>query len=326
MIALAKLCIESIQAQLGSFQFSTLYIDDCSGYTPTETKLLEKWLSLANGRGSCKTTVPQKIDDFDANSQGQQTGSEGARGRADETMPEWAGEEARRELALKGRFSGAHEFCNCLGKLVCLTERHYQIGALSKAIPLIACPDDIVCLVDGDDYLLPHALQTVDQAYQDPNVATTYGNVLIDFRPYQDTQENYFYDKKTVNTTYHPDVWKNRSFREDGFRCFHLRTFRRWLWDYIDPKGFRRPNGDFIRASGDSAYMFPILELLADPKHVAFIDTPLYVYRLHEGNVHNHDKKSQSDDLDLLRFKMGKYSPLDRDILRQHLARSQCVE
>jgi glycosyltransferase involved in cell wall biosynthesis len=263
MLGLAKQCIESLQAQLGSFRFSTLYIDDCSGYTPTEIKLLENWLSLSNG------------------------------------------------------------------KLVSLTERHFQIGSLSKAIPLIACPDDIVCLVDSDDYLLPHALQTVDQAYQDPNVAMTYGNVLIDFRPYQDIQEKYFYDKKTVNTQYHPEVWKNQSFREDGFRCFHLRTFRRWLWDYIDPKGFRRPNGEFIRASGDSAYMFPILELLANPKHVAFIDTPLYVYRLHEGNVHNHDKKSQSDDLDLLRFKMKKYPPLDRDILRQHLERSkrsQCAE
>ena len=61
-------------------------------------------------RGSCKTTVPQKIDDFDANFQGQQTGP----CRADETMPEWAGETARREMASKGRFYGAHEFCNCL--------------------------------------------------------------------------------------------------------------------------------------------------------------------------------------------------------------------
>jgi glycosyltransferase involved in cell wall biosynthesis len=258
-VSLARECINSIRAQLGSFYFSSLYIDDCSNYSLAEIELLEKWLSQANG------------------------------------------------------------------KLILLKERHFQIGALSRGIPLIESDNDIVCLVDSDDYLLPHALQTVNEAYQDPNIAMTYGNVLIDFRPYQDTQEKYFYDKKTVNTEYSLEVWKKQSFREDGFRCFHLRTFRRWLWDYIDPKGFRRPNGDFIRASGDSAYMFPILELLADPKHVAFIDTPLYVYRLHEGNVHNHDKKSQSDDLDLLRFKMKKYSPLDRSILRQHLERSACA-
>jgi hypothetical protein len=61
-------------------------------------------------RGNCKTTVPQKIDDFGANSQGQLE----ALRRADEALPRRASEEARRELASKGRFYEAHEFCNCL--------------------------------------------------------------------------------------------------------------------------------------------------------------------------------------------------------------------
>src|SRR5271156_5322663 len=74
-------------------------------------------------RGSCKTTVPQKIDDFDASFQGQQAGPS----RADETMPEWAGEEARRKLAPKGRFYGAHEFCKCLLSFVLL-----QISLLAQ--------------------------------------------------------------------------------------------------------------------------------------------------------------------------------------------------
>ena len=68
-----------------------------------------------------------------------------------------------------------------------------------------------------------------------------------------------------------------------------------------------------------------MLELLGDPQHVKFIQTPLYVYRLHEGNVHNHDKKSQSDDLEYLRFKMKKYPLLDRECLQMHLSRSLCA-
>ena len=243
--AFAKQCIESIQAQIGSFSFSALYVDDCSGYNKTDIQQLEEWLALING------------------------------------------------------------------KLILLPFRHYQIGALAKAIPMIQSPDSIVCLVDGDDYLLSHALQTVAKAYLDPDVTMTYGNVLIDFRPYQDVQSHYFLDKASVNTEYLPHIWEARTFREDGFRCFHLRTFKRWLWDYINPKDFCRPDGTYFRASGDSAFVFPMLELLSDPKHVKFIDTPLYVYRLYEGNVHNHDKKSQSDDLDHLRFKMEKYPPLD---------------
>src|SRR5690348_5764371 len=91
---LAKRCIESIQAQLGSFSFSTLYVDDCSGYNKAEIRQLEKWLQLING------------------------------------------------------------------ELIVLPSRHYQIGALAKVIPRIQSPDSIVCLVDGDDYLLCHALKT----------------------------------------------------------------------------------------------------------------------------------------------------------------------
>ena len=126
-----------------------------------------------------------------------------------------------------------------------LSKRHYQIGALSKAISTIKSPDTVVCLVDGDDYLLPHAIQTLGKVYSDPNVVMTYGNVLVDFKPYQNTQTSYFQDKKTVNTEYPKHVWKNRTFRKNGFRCFHLRSFRRWLWDYIDPQDFLRSSGDF---------------------------------------------------------------------------------
>lgn len=258
-LPLAKMCIESILAQLGSFSYSAFYVDDTSNYSEKEIEYLQGLLKCIHG------------------------------------------------------------------ELILLKTRHYQIGSLSKAIPLISSPDSIVCLVDGDDYLLSHALQTVAEAYHNPDIAMTYGNVLIDFRPYQDTQQKYFSDKGFVNTEYPSEIWKSRSFRENGFRCFHFRTFRRWLWDYIDPKDFLRPSGEYFHASGDSAFVFPMLELLSDPKHVKFIEIPLYVYRLYEGNVHNYDKKSQSDDLEHLRFRMKKYPPLNRQLLQQHLSRASCV-
>jgi len=258
-LPLAKMCIESIQAQLGNFPYSAIYVDDNSGYSSTEIEIL------------------------------------------------------------------GHLLKKIKGELVLLQTRHYQIGSISKAIPLIRSPDSIVCLVDGDDYLLSHAIQTVADAYKNQRIAMTYGNVLLDFRPYQDIQQKYFSDKGFVNTEYPHEVWRTGTFREDGFRCFHFRTFRRWLWDYIDPHDFLRACGDYFHASGDSAYVFPMLELLSDPQHVQFIETPLYVYRLYEGNVHNYDKKSQSDDLEYLRFKMKKYPPLDRLVLQQHLDRSACA-
>jgi hypothetical protein len=218
------------------------------------------------------------------------------------------------------------EFMN--HRVLFLEKRHFQLGAIAKGISQLKDQNAIVCLVDGDDYLLGDALSYVTKAYENPDIAMTYGNVLLDFRPYQDLQSPYFLDKQTVNTEYSDEVWRHLTFRQDGFRCFHLRTFRRWIWDFIDPMGFYRPNGDPIRASGDSAFIFPMLELLGEKKHVAFIETPIYVYRLHTGNVHCHDKKSQYDDLEYIRFSLKPSHPLNRSLLKSCLKGvcEKCVE
>jgi len=206
------------------------------------------------------------------------------------------------------------------GEIFFSEKRQYQIGSLASTIHKIKDQNSIVCLVDGDDYLMPDALLKVYQAYQNPEIVMSYGNTIVDFRPYQDCMQEYFSDKSSVNTSYPKDVWKNRSFRQDGFRCFHLRTFRRWLWNYIDPSSFLRANGEHFHASGDSSFIFPMLELLSDPKHVAFIQDPIYAYRLYGGNVHNYDKKSQFDDLEFIRFSQKPYPRLDQEILNQHIS------
>ena len=76
-----------------------------------------------------------------------------------------------------------------------LDNRHYQLGAIAKGMSLIKNPNTIVCLVDGDDYLLGDALDHVAKAYQNPQVAMSYGNTLLDFRLYQNIQADYFFDK-----------------------------------------------------------------------------------------------------------------------------------
>lgn len=67
----AKTCIGSVEAQLGSFQYSVLYVDDGSNYSEEEIKQLQGLLDRVNG------------------------------------------------------------------KIIRLKERHYQIGSLSKAVPLL---------------------------------------------------------------------------------------------------------------------------------------------------------------------------------------------
>lgn len=199
-------------------------------------------------------------------------------------------------------------------------ERQWQTGSIARAVEQVTDPYAVLCLLDADDYLLPNALQVVAEAYGDPRVAMTYGNVLVDFRPFQDPQTSYFgLDKSKVNTPYPAEVWETRAFRQDGFRCFHLRTFRRWLWDHINPADLRMPDGTPFRGSGDSAIIYPLLEMLAEPEHVRLIEEPIYVYRLHDQCVHASDKEGQHEGLMTLRFSMPGYAPLDRAYLARRL-------
>lgn len=202
--------------------------------------------------------------------------------------------------------------------------RQWQVGSIARAIEWITDPYAIVCLLDADDYLLPHALRTVAGAYADPLVAMTYGDVLVDFRPFEDPRVDYFGpDKRLVNTSYPEDVWKTQAFRQDGFRCFHLRTFRRWLWDHIRPQDLCLPDGAPFRGSGDSAIIFPLLEMLSSPEHVRRIEEPIYVYRIHDQCVHVLDKPGQHDGFMTLRFEMPAYSALERAYLHQRLAQAR---
>ncbi len=205
------------------------------------------------------------------------------------------------------------------GTFMASSRRLYQLGALTEVIGRVGTPQSVICLLDGDDYLLPHALATLSSAYADPDVAMTYGSTLIHASLYQDHQCDYFSQRRKLNTPYPPEVWQDRTFRQDGLRCFHLRTFRRWLWDRLDLAAMRHDDGRVFQTSGDGACLFPMLEMLADPRHVRVLDEPIYVYRLHGGNVHQSNRVNLVSDASFIRD-LPPYAPLDRELLGQLLA------
>jgi len=71
-------------------------------------KALAAWLE--DPGASCKTSRPQKIDDFEAHLEGRLAGPSSADGG----LPKRAGEEALDKCASKGRFCGGGQFCNGL--------------------------------------------------------------------------------------------------------------------------------------------------------------------------------------------------------------------
>lgn len=131
-----------------------------------------------------------------------------------------------------------------------------------------AGPDEVVFLLDGDDFLPdPTVLRTVMETYADSDVWLTYGN----YRPEP------FDTGQTLATAYPPEVIAARSFRKAGAHFNHPLTFRKHLWDHLTPADFQDDNGKWFRGGYDRLLMIPMLEMAA-PDHFRFLDKHLYSY------------------------------------------------
>jgi FkbM family methyltransferase len=134
---------------------------------------------------------------------------------------------------------------------------------------LDAAPDDVIFLLDGDDFL-PHAkvLSRLAEVYSDPVVWLTYGN-------YQPHPTN---TGQTGAAAYPPDVIAARSFRRyRGAAYNHPLTFRKHLWDHVEEADLKDSSGEWFRGGYDCVIMMPMLEMAA-PSHFRFLDEWLYTY------------------------------------------------
>lgn len=127
-------------------------------------------------------------------------------------------------------------------------------------------PEDVIFLLDGDDFLAFHALARVSHAYQDPDVWLTYGN----YKPYP-------YDTGQVLAyAYPPEVIANRTFRT-YVDCFnHPLTFRKFLWDGVSDADMQDRYGRWFTGAYDKVIISPMLEMAGD--RFRFINETLYFY------------------------------------------------
>lgn len=130
-------------------------------------------------------------------------------------------------------------------------------------------PDDIVALLDGDDWF-PNkkVLQYIDEQYKEHDCWIMYG------------QANWTNGQRGFASAYTPEEFNN--VRKAPFRVSHLRTFRAGLYKAMenqDPEfsGLKDDDGKFYKSSYDTAIMFPIMEMAGYDK-TRFNDTILYIY------------------------------------------------
>jgi glycosyltransferase involved in cell wall biosynthesis len=149
------------------------------------------------------------------------------------------------------------------------TERKTALENIHYAIMNHCQPDDIVVLVDGDDWL-PHkkVLTEINDIYNREGCKVMYGQAA-----WTDGRRGFAraYDKETF-----------ANLRRTPFFVSHIRTFRANLYHEIgeqDPtfSCMKDADGNFYRMTYDVAILFPIMEI-AGFENLYFNDTILYIY------------------------------------------------
>lgn len=137
--------------------------------------------------------------------------------------------------------------------------------------------DDIIVLLDGDDYLFGnYALQIVNAKYND-NALLTYGQYINNYgqighcSPY--TREEFQNLRKAP--------WK-----ASHLKSFKYKLFKEFMKQDPDAMNFKFGNGQFYMAASDQAIMIPLMEI-AGFENTSYISNVVYCYRQHPNNDHS---------------------------------------
>lgn len=132
--------------------------------------------------------------------------------------------------------------------------------------------DDIVILLDGDDYLNfnPDIFNYINREYEQNKVKFTYGS------SYSLADKIYL-----IGQEYPKEVKKNKTYRKHRFPWnmpyTHLRTFKGELYFKLDNEKLLDKNGDYYGAGGDNALFYGLIEL-CEPDEVKAINKILCIY------------------------------------------------
>lgn len=144
-------------------------------------------------------------------------------------------------------------------------ERAWLMGNTLNALrSLDLAPNDVVAILDGDDWIMPDCLEKLWQAHcQGYDLAYTDEEI--------EGQDHSIAAPLIPSVPVRKQTW-----------CFsQLRTFKGYLFNLLEDATFRDREGRYFRAAGDLALYLPMAEL-AGPDKVRYIPELLYHYRVHE--------------------------------------------
>jgi len=151
--------------------------------------------------------------------------------------------------------------------------------AFNRYIAYNMCDDDEYCvMLDGDDWLRgEYVLDYLNSFMNMHNVDITYGR----FREFINNKN---IPASWVLVDYPNHVIKNKSYRQDEWRCVHLRVLKTEYLKQINPLDFIMDNNEFITCSTDMVESFACLEL-CNGKHKK-VEECLMVYNKDNSGIY----------------------------------------
>ena len=149
--------------------------------------------------------------------------------------------------------------------------------------------DDIIFLIDGDDWLLhENVFRYIINVYESENVYLTWGY----WKPI-DTSGKQTHRERTLDGIYLPrmkyidenrdQLYIRNAYREVPFSFAHPRTFKYILWKNINQSDFLDNHGMMYTSATDYAFMYPMLEMCGNKFKIIY--ERLIAYNLHDKNI-----------------------------------------
>lgn len=160
-------------------------------------------------------------------------------------------------------------------RAICIrnTTRKTALENIHDAIMNHCDADDIVVLVDGDDWLPgKNILSKINEFYKETDCHIMYGQCSFSGNGSKGNSRPY-------------SIQQLENIRqESGFHISHIRTFRSFIYKEIgnqDPEFscLKDSSGDFYKMTYDVAMFYPMIEICQKDK-VAYNDEVLYIYNI----------------------------------------------
>jgi len=156
-------------------------------------------------------------------------------------------------------------------------KQYNQVNAYRK---LYENDEDILCTIDGDDFLIRNdAFQLLQEFYKQQECWATYGS-MIKWPSKQKCSQSIFSESQG-------------SARKIPWIFDQLRTYKAFIWKEIKDKDYRDSKGKYFIASSDNAIFRPVLEMCTSKRAKRF---PYYIYAwnldnpLNDGKVHKQEQ------------------------------------